>query len=382
MNVKTSDITRIKASTNRDDSRSSSGRQVLAIGGIAVAAALFATAPGYAQTPEKPKFLTANVFSGAFEKCFKQSVVPAFMQKTGIEIRTLTSQPSVAKLQAEGADTELDVFIAGESDIKAAYEYGVLAKMDEALLPNLKSNYGSLLQDGVGNGVRYGAVFTVSAQGLIYNADKWPKAPDSWFDLASDKTPGVVNVRVPDNQNTVGWLAVMANSMNGSWPTQVSDYAGVLKQIREKLSPRLGALLPTAGAMQSSFVNDPRSSLTVGFDNVAVAMAERYNMNIKWAAPKEGAYQITTLAAVTRSKNAYWSQAMINTLLDPEVQSEFAECGYYTPSNKNAKISDKVAAKVIHGEAGLEKLLRPKWETIKPIAPELGARFVQAVQAK
>lgn len=382
---------KIKISTAALIEQSSHGESsgCLAVWCMAVAKVATATSvaflimtPGFAQTLEKPKSLTVNVFSGAFEKCFRQALVPAFMQKTGIEVQLLTAQPSVAKLQAEGDNPELDVFIAGESDVKAAYEFGVLTKMDETLVPNLRGNFSNLLLDGKTGGTRYGAVFTVSAQGLIYNADKWPKAPESWFDLASDKTPGVINVRIPDNQNTVAWMAIMANSLNRKWPTQVSDYDGVFKLLREKTSPRLGALLTTSGAMQASFVNDPRSSITVGLDNVAVAMAERYSMNLKWAAPKEGAYQITTLAAVTKTKKAYWSHTLINMLLDPDVQSKFAECGYYAPSNKNASVSSRVSSKVVVGEAKIEKLMRMRWDTIKPIAPELGAKFLQSVQSK
>ncbi len=334
-----------------------------------------------AQIPAKPKSLTTNVFSGTFDRCFREALVPVFTRNTGIELVLITTQPPVAKLQAEGNSPEIDVFIAGETDIKAAYEYGVLSKLDEALLPHLKDNYKTLQTDGTAGDVRYGVAFTTSAQGLVYDANKWPTPPTSWFDLASDKTPGVVNVRVPDNQNTVGWMAVMANSLNGKWPTQISDYDGVLKLLKEKMAPRLGALLPSAGAMQASFVNDPRSSLTVGTDSVASAMGDRA-ANIKWATPKESAYHILTMAAVTNTKEKYWAHAVLNHLLNPEVQAKFAECGYYTPSNRNTEIAPKIAGKVMHGEAEIEKLSRIPWDTIKPIAPELGRLFMQAVQSK
>jgi putative spermidine/putrescine transport system substrate-binding protein len=364
------------------NNRAFRSKNAIVFAAAVIAANVSLVVDGFSETPEKPKSLTTNVFSGTFEKCFRQSLVPVFKQKTGIDLNLLTAQPPVAKLQAEGDDPEIDVFIAGEPDIRSAYAFGVLAKMDQQLLPNLKGNYNSMLVDGTSAGVRFGATFVMSAQGLVYDADKWSAPPNSWFDLVSEKTPGIVNVRVPDSENTVAWMAIMANSLNGKWPTQVSDYAGVLKLIREKLAPRLGALLPSSGAMQASFVNDPRSTLTVGTDSVAAAMADRYGLNLKWAEPKEGAFQLPTLAAVTKTKHNYWAHVMINYLLDPEVQSRFAECGYYTPSNKNAKISDRVAPKMVHGEVAIENLMRMPWDTIKPIAPELDALFLQAVQSR
>jgi len=374
---------------NRVATKKQSGRhraiaalpRFVAVAGFVASIYAGAAHDALAQIPPKPKSLVTNVFSGTFDRCFRESLVPVFTRNTGIELTLITTQPPVAKLQAEGDSPEIDIFIAGETDIKAAYEFGVLSKLDEALLPNLKDNYKSLQTDGKLGDVRYGVAFTTSAQGLVYDASKWPTPPTSWFDLASDATPGVVNVRVPDNQNTVGWMAVMANSLNGRWPTQVGDYAGVLDLMKAKLAPRLGALLPSAGAMQASFVNDPRSSLTVGTDSVAAAMGDRAP-NIKWVAPKESAYHILTMAAVTNTKQKYWAQAMLNHLLDPEVQAKFAECGYYTPSNKNTAISPKIAGKVMHGEAEIEKLSRISWDTIKPIAPELGRLFMQAVQSK
>jgi putative spermidine/putrescine transport system substrate-binding protein len=105
-------------------------------------------------------------------------------------------------------------------------------------------------------------------------------------------------------------------------------------------------------------------------------------MNLKWAEPKEGAYQVPTLAAITKTKHAYWSQVLVNHLLDPAVQSEFAECGHYAPTNRTVKLSERIASKVVHGDAQVERLMKLQWDTIKPVAAEVGSLFLQAVQTK
>lgn len=85
--------------------------------------------PATAQAPEKPASLTVNVFSGVFEACFKEAVVPSFEAETGITLKLVTTQPPVAKLQAQGDAPEIDVLVAGQSDMRAAHDLGVLADM-------------------------------------------------------------------------------------------------------------------------------------------------------------------------------------------------------------------------------------------------------------
>jgi putative spermidine/putrescine transport system substrate-binding protein len=333
-----------------------------------------------AQAPAKPKSLTMNVFSGVYESCVRKSLVPAFESATGIKLNLVTTQPPLAKLQAEGTNPELDVFVAGQSDMKAAYDFGVLTSIDQTKITNISSIYKSLASIGTDGDKRYSVVFTYNPTGLVYNGDIWKTPPASWFDLASDSTPGIVNVRIPDTQNTVAWLAIMAKSMNGDWPTKLSDYDKVLELMRAKLKPKLGAVLPSAGAMQSSFIDDPRSSLTVGPQNVSIAMAKRYRLNIKWAAPKEGAYILTTEAAVTRTQNSYWSHKLIDAMLDKEHQKAFAECGYYGPVNSATKIDPSFDGQVIQGEDNVAKVMQIPWEKITPVAADLRKAFLSAIE--
>jgi putative spermidine/putrescine transport system substrate-binding protein len=328
--------------------------------------------PAVAQAPEKPSALTLNVFSGVYEACFKEAVLPGFEAETGIKLNLVTTQPPVAKLQAQGDAPEIDVLIAGQSDMKAAHELGVVVDMDGALLSNLPKIYAPLSGIGANGDKRYSVVVTYNPTGLVYNAALWPSPPTSWFDLAADTTPGVVNVRLPDSQNTVAWLAIMAHTQNGAWPEKLSDYDAVLDLMRENLKPRLGAVLPSSGALQSSFVDDPRSSLTVGPLNVALAMDKKYDLDINWTAPKEGSYLITTEAGVTRTSNNYWAHQLVNYMLDADAQKAFAECGFYSLSNSEVVLAPEFDDKVIQGESNVAAIMQIPWEAISPIAADLG----------
>ena len=343
-------------------------------------AATSSLGPALAQAPTKPTSLTINVFSGVFEACFRKSVLPVFEAGTGIKLTLVTTQPPVAKLQAQGNSPEIDVLVAGQSDMRAAHDLGVLAELDPAQLSNFPNVYKSLTNIGKDGAKRYSIVFTYNPTGLVYDAAKWKEPPTSWFDLASIGTPGIINVRVPDSQNTVAWLAIMAKTLNGAWPEKLSDYDAVLDLVRKQLRPKLGAVLRTAGAMQSSFVDDPRSSLTVGPLNVSIAMAEKYKADIKFAAPKEGSYLITTEAGVTKTANNYWSHILINYMLAADAQKSLAECGYYNPANALAVLDPKFDGKMIQGEDNVAKIMQIPWEKISPISAKLGQAFLSAVE--
>ncbi|GAU86108.1 ABC transporter periplasmic spermidine putrescine-binding protein PotD [Bosea sp. BIWAKO-01] len=349
-----------------------------------LASALAVSASGIslaaAQEPAKPKSLTVNAFSGVYEACIRKTLVPTFESATGIKVNLVTTQPPLAKLQAQGDNPDLDVFVAGQSDMKAAHDFGVLTNIDPTKLTNLPDLYKSLVNIGTDEGKRYSVVFTYNPTGLIYNGDLWKTPPGSWFDLTADSTPSIVNVRMPDTQNTVAWLAIMAKSVNGDWPTKLSDYDKVVELMRTKLKPKLGTVLPSAGAMQSSFVDDPRSSLTVGPQNVAIAMAKRYRLNIKWAAPKEGSYILTTEAGVTKTKNNYWAHKLIDSMLDKSNQKAFAECGYYGPVNASTQLSPSFDGQITQGEENVAKIMQLPWQKITPISSELGKAFLAAVE--
>jgi putative spermidine/putrescine transport system substrate-binding protein len=334
----------------------------------------------HAQENSKPSSLTLNVFSGLFETCFRKTLVPTFERATGITLNLVTTQPPLAKLQAEGDSPEIDVFVAGQSDMKAAHEYGILSRIDPGQLSNLPDLYKPLSSIGMDGTTRVSVVFTYNPTGLVYNDDLWKEPPASWFDLASDATPGIVNVRMPDSQNTVAWLAIMAKEINGDWPTKLADYDKAIDLMRDKLKPKLGTVLPSSGAMQSSFADDPRSSLTVGPQNVAIAMAKRYKSNIKWVAPKEGAYLITTEAGITKTKNRFWAHKLIDAMLSKEFQKSFAECGYYSPVNSKTNLDPNVATQVVQGEENVAKIMQLPWEKITPVSAPLGQAFLAAVE--
>lgn len=368
----------MRNASNRSNSKRT--RRVSIVATLLMATTSLFVDPALAQAPKKPDALTLNVFSGLFESCFKKAVVPGFEAQTGIKLNLVTTQPPIAKLQAEGDAPEIDVLVAGQPGMRAAHELGVLANMDVPRLSNLQHIYAPLSGIGSDGGKRYSVVLTYNPTGLVYDADKWKNPPASWFDLTSDDTPGIVNVRLPDGENTVAWLAIMANKLNGAWPQKVSDYSGVLDLVRQHLKPKLGAVLPSSGAMQSSFVDDPRSSLTVGPLNVSIAMAAKYHLNIKWAAPKEGAYLITTEAGVTKTPNSYWAHELINYMLDASVQKSFAECGYYSPANAMTELGSEFDGKVIQGEDNVAKIMQIPWKFITPIAPDLDQAFLSAVE--
>lgn len=323
--------------------------------------------------PSKPDRLIMNVYSGPFEKCMASELVPAFKEKTGIDVQLVGSAPPLAKLAAQKDNPDIDVMISGEAEVKAAVAQGLLVELD---LPGIDQLYDFARPMGVVDGKRYAGAFTYFALGLSYDKSQWKDmAPTSWFDLVSDKTPGRVAVRKPDMENTVAWLAIMAKELNGKWPERIEDYSGALALIKSGLKPHLATIMPNSAAGVTAFTNE-HASLVVSPDSKAFTIAQQTGIPIGFVAPKEGAIALPTVASITKTKNRYWAGQLVASMFDPKFQLDFAKCGFFSPANKTVVLPPEIASVLVVGD---QKLVNVPWDLITPVARELGEKFAEAL---
>ncbi|CAH1652450.1 MAG: extracellular solute-binding protein [Chelatococcus sp.] len=337
----------------------------------AIAAAALVPASAGAAEPPKPAKLTMNVYAGPFEANMRKAVIAPFEADTGIKVELVPSAPPLAKLQAQGASPELDILIAGIVENLIAGQQGLIVKLDPDNIPELKDIYDiAKTPDGV--------AVNFSALGLAYDKRQWPTPPTSWFDLASDKTPGKIVVRQPDAQNTVAWMAIMAKELNGAWPEKPEDYKKVGELLTKNLKSRLAAITTNTATTRAGFTN-AGAGLAVWTDSQVAAFAEESKLPLAFVIPKEGGVMIATTAMVTRTPNKYWAEKLIGYMLRPEAQKIFALNGYYAPSNKTVVVPDDVAAKMVYGQAKIDTLLRMPWDKITPINQQISETFYEAV---
>ncbi|MGI4902222.1 MAG: ABC transporter substrate-binding protein [Janthinobacterium lividum] len=337
--------------------------------------------PGLSQAadsiPAKPTQLVMNVYAGVYEACVRQTVLPRFETDSGIKLVLVTNAPPLAKLQAEGDAPEIDVMLGGAVDVLAASNQGLLTPLTTANVRGANDILPALQKVGYVSGKPMAIPIAFNALGLAYDASQWQTPPTSWFDLVSPKTPGRIAVRQPDLENTVGWLAMIARSQNGKWPTELSDYAPALQLVKANLRPRLAVLVQNSGAFAAAFSNE-HVSLAVGMDSLTANVAKKTGLPIQFAVPKEGAILTPTLAAITRTPNSYWAARLIETMLDPAVQSQFYQCGQYRPSNAKATTTQNSNSSASASAKDASVVAVP-WEKVVPVARPLGQLFLKAL---
>jgi putative spermidine/putrescine transport system substrate-binding protein len=346
-------------------------RRALGAAVLGAAVAAPALSRGAAAVPAKPDSLTLNVYSGPFEDNMRKFVAIPFQRETGIKVELIASSPPLAKLQAEGDDPELDVLLGGEVERLISEKQGFIVDLDPALIPALSDVYDIARK-------RNGVVLNFSALGLAYDTTQWPAPPTSWFDLVSPTTPGKIVVRAPDAQNTVAWMAILARSLNGAWPTKPDQYDKVCELITANLKPRLSALATNTADTRAAFTR-AHVALAVWTDSQVATFLQEVNLPLGFVTPKEGAVMIPTTAMVTRTRNGYWAQRLIAAMLAPDAQRGFAANGFYAPSNRTVVLDKALGDKMAYGPDKIAQLLDFPWDKLIPINQRLVQRFTEAI---
>jgi putative spermidine/putrescine transport system substrate-binding protein len=325
----------------------------------------------YAAPAAKPASLTLNVYSGPFEDNMREFVATPFERDTGIKVELVAISPPLAKLQAEGDDPELDVLLGGEVERLIAERQKLIVDFDSAMIPELAQVYDIARKPN-------GVVLNFSALGLAYDTTQWATPPTSWFDLVSPNTPGTIVVRAPDAQNTVAWMAIIAKSLNGAWPTSPAQYDGVGNLITKYLKPKLSALATNTAGTRAGFTQS-HVSLAVWTDSQVATFLAEVKLPIAFVAPKEGAVMIPTTAMLTRTRNQYWAQVLIGYMLRPAAQLGFAQRGFYAPSNRSVVLDKPLGDKLAYGPEKIAQLIDFPWDKLIPINQRLVQRFTEAI---
>ncbi|HEX2570646.1 MAG TPA: extracellular solute-binding protein [Polyangia bacterium] len=148
---------------------------------------------GGAATPKKYAGHTLRVFiySGAWERSFRESFVPRFQARTGA---TVIPDPgwwdSIPKLKASPpGQPAFDLVLTDATQGYPAIREGLFQKIDLGRIPNRAQLSASVLDHWVYH-ESYGIPFPESAMTLAYHKEQVPFVPTGWGDLLRDEVRG------------------------------------------------------------------------------------------------------------------------------------------------------------------------------------------------
>src|SRR2546429_826857 len=144
---------------------------------VATAAALASGAADEALAQTKTLYVAA--YGGSFEQTMRKDIIPPFEKKYGVKIEYVAgnSTDTLAKLQAQKGNQQIDVAIVDDGPMYQAVALGFCRELDKAAILGdvydvMKFSSNKAVGLGVvGTGIMYAK--------KVFDEMKWP-APTSW----------------------------------------------------------------------------------------------------------------------------------------------------------------------------------------------------------
>lgn len=236
----------------------------------------------------------------------------------------------------------LDVSCLADLDMYDINRSGVLAPVDEKLVPNVANAFEQFRQP-------YSIPHIFSALVLVYNPAHFPAAPDSFSVTLEPRLKG-----------RVGFSDILYNFnvISGSLAAGHKDgdaQAGMqfLRQLK-KNAPRV---YPSNEAVASA-LKSGEIWVTCMWKARALQW-KKAGVPVEFAVPKEGAMPVTFEAAVMKNApSKACGYNYLNAMLDPQAQLGFAETMGYAPTVKNAKLPPDLQRSVGFTDAELQRMVK------------------------
>lgn len=301
--------------------------------------ALGATWPALADST-----ITLMAYPVLFQERYTKAVIEPF-QKANPDVKVnFFGQPTSAQmlgiLRAQKAAPQVDVVIFDLAVSKAGTDEGLLTKLDEAEIPNIKDLFPTARRPELA-----GVAVTFDNLVLMYNTDLVKDVPDSWYALEDKRYAG--RVAIPAMPDIIGLsLTVILDKAAGG-----TDYL----QSLEKGIVALGKIAPGVQTWDPrpevyAPVVSGQAALGVGWNARAQLNRDVSGGKLVGVLPKEGSvFQTNTINLVAGTPNAAAAKRFIDYALGAEAQKAFTEAMFYAPTNAKAQISaqaiDRTAVK-------------------------------------
>ena len=301
--------------------------------------------------------LVIGHWGGAGPKYITQTVLPQLQSKfpnARVYIKEGGDADRRAQLEANPNSPEIDVLYMSAFDAKAMAKNGLTDMPDPKAVSELTNIY-PLAQDGC-----YGCY--LHAITTAYDPAK-VQAPSSWLDLW--KPEYKKRVLIPNTKTIVNQAFTTATirAMGGN-ETNPKDVQEARKKLLE-LRPNV-VVYHTGTSQALTVLKSGDAWLGVAVGGY-VYQAKEAGQSVDVAYPEEGALAaVDAMTIAKHSENKELAHAYVNLALSPSVQSGVADELYWGPTNKNAVVSAKASAKVVHGEDAVQKLVNPNWDAIMP----------------
>ncbi|HEY0185565.1 MAG TPA: ABC transporter substrate-binding protein [Rhodopila sp.] len=328
-------------------------RRGLLASSVAAGAIALLSTPHIARAQAKTLIVTC--YGGAYEKLFREQLIPTFEKETGATVRLVLglAKDNIPLLRAAGIDNPpLDVCMTNEVIAEILRTEGYFTALPEDKVTNLKD---------VAPIARYPGDMAVTGMlqpvGIAYRTDTVSDPVTSWkglFERPDLKGQiGMYNIT-----NSLGFMFVlmMARIYGGS----ETAYDAAFKQI-QTLKPF--SQVDFSGTMEIQLT---RGEVDVApLDFAAVMRLQRQGVPVDAKVPSEGMVAFDQVFNVTKgSKSKDLAFAWVDYFLRPETQQKLVNGFFISPTNLKTVIPPELATSpiMITGDR-LQRVVRHDWAT-------------------
>ena len=334
------------------------------------AAGLLSAVCAPAQAQQKTLYVAG--YGGSFEQTMRKEIFPVFEAKHGVKVEHVAgnSTDTLAKLQAQKGNQQIDVAIVDDGPMYQAIQLGFCGKI--AGLPAADLFDAARFKND--KAVAIGLVAT----GLMYNtkyfAEKGWAAPTSWNDLKDPKFKKLIVV--PPINNTYGlYTLMMFARMNGGGEKSIEPGFTVMK---EEVNANVLAYEPSPGKMTELFQSG--QAVLAVWGSGRVQSFANTGFPVDFVYPKEGAVTLLASACPVEKANASpLASEFIKAMLEPSLQLILLKDYGYGPVNKTVQVPPGLGSMAPLGERAA-KLINPDWDTINAQREDWTKRWNREVE--
>lgn len=312
---------------------------------------LAAAAPASAQNT-----LYVAGYGGSFERMMRERIIPSFEKANDVRVEYVAGQSTatLARLQAQRGQQELDIAIVDDGPMYQAVQFGFCAPIEAS--PVLNDLY-PLARIG-----ESALAFGVGATVPVYNekifAERGWTPPASWAALGNPAFRGQLALLGAASTTGLHGLIMVARANGGGEANIEPGFTAYRSQIR----PNILTFAPSAPKIEELLQSGEVAVSVLSRSRVTALRA--MGLPIAAATPKEGAVALmVTMCPVAKQTVSPKAQAFLRHMLSPDMQRILASGGY-GPVNRTTQLSEAEAEAVPFGEQAVTSLVTLDWPTI------------------
>ncbi|MCC6140541.1 MAG: spermidine/putrescine ABC transporter substrate-binding protein [Nitrospira sp.] len=239
-----------------------------------------------------------------------------------------SNEELLAKLQ--GGASGYDVTVPSDFMVSIMAAQGMLAELDLAALPNLRTLEPHLQHPAFDPAHRYAVPYLWGTVGIGYDSAVVTTPPDSWDILWDRRYRGRISMLNDQREVFGAVLRSMGHSMNTTDP-------GTIEAAKQKLIAQKPLVRTYASDHYDQLLASGDVVLAQGWGG-PVARAMRDRPSIRYAVPKEGGtIWADCLVVLNSSPNKALAMQFINFLIDARVAARTSERLLFAASNREAR---------------------------------------------